>query len=805
MYLKLTSRIVWCAGILLVLASCLTAASIPNRISEHVDDGLTFRLAHSVHPKVQTATDLGLVPESFDLPRVTIHLQRSTKQQQELDELVKEQQDPTSSNYHKWLTPEEFASRFGVSKSDIAKVKSWAESKGFSNVQVARTGTFLTMSGTAAHAQAAFGTSIHSFQTPNGEMHYANANDPVVPNAFNGVVRAISGLNNFRPRPHIRARSSNGDKPRLSSYSGYNYVTPPDFATIYDVTALYNAGVNGTGVKIAIPGQTDLNMTQVQTFRSAVGLTANTPQTVLVGTDPGVSADDQFESYLDVEWSGGVAPNATIIYVYSQDVFSSVQYIIDQNLAQVLPITYGDCEAQFGSSSDIATVNDEFETANAEGITVMAAAGDTGAADCDDGSGPSSTPPSVASQGLAVDFPGSSPYVTDIGGTAFNENGGNYWATYTPPTTCPTTGTCYLLPSALSYIPEMVWNDTSTEGQLAASGGGASSIYTKPSWQTGTGVPSDGMRDVPDLAFPASVTHDEVVICASDGTVHYQGTLQAADCVNGLRDGSGDFDVAGGTSVGSPSFAGLVALLVQQYGAQGNINPRIYALAGSSSDVYHDVTVGNNEVPCQTGTPDCPSSGELGYSATTGYDLTTGWGSVDADHMASEWAPNFSLSLNPITITVGGGTSGTSTLTITGVNGFSGTVSLSCSVSSALTNTTCSVPSTVSGAGTATVTVTNSNSSFAAPLWRKLPPGGIVCLLLSIFAGLSFAWQQGRLRALPATCAVGAMLVLAGCGGGSSSSSSTSNTSTVNVSGSVVVTATSGSISKTVTLTVTDD
>lgn len=792
-------RIATVAGLFAAAALIASGAQLASRITEQVEDGQTFTLPRNVHPRVRNATDLGVVSQSLELPLVTIHLQRSAAQQQELDQLLREQQDPSSPNFHKWLTPEQFAARFGASKADLAKIRAWAESQGFSNVKVARTGTFLTMSGTAAMAASAFATPIHNYQTPDGAIHYANASDPTLPHAFAGVISAITGLNDFHPKP--RTYAIRPVVPRFtSSISGNHFVAPGDFATIYDVNTLYDAGMTGAGVKIAVPGQTDLNMAQVQAFRSAAGLPSNRPQTVLVGADPGVSADDQLESYLDVEWSGAVAKSATIIYVYAKDVFTSFQDIVDQNLASVVPLTYGYCEAQFGSTTGITSM---LQTANAEGITVLAASGDLGVADCDepDPTNPSAQPPAQASQGIAVDFPGSSPYVTDVGGTEFDENGGNYWGT--------TNGTG--AGSALGYIPEMVWNDTAANSSLSAGGGGVSTLFPKPSWQTGTGVPADGKRDVPDIAMLASTNHDSVLICASDGTVKKNGTLQTQDCTSGFRDVNQNLDAAGGTSVGSPAFAGIVALMVQQYGAgQGNINPRLYQLAAAGSSVFHDITVGNNDVPCKTGTPNCTSAGNYGvYNAGTGYDLASGLGSVDAGKLVDEWAESFQVSLSPSSLTLGGGQSGTSTLTVSGNNGFSGSVGLTCSVSAALTNTTCSVNSSVTAPGTATVTIKDSNSTIAPPFWRRrrIPPAAFGWWAVAIAALLTLAWQRRRVRAATGVCAIGSALLLVGCGGGNSnSSSSTTNTvQNVAVTGSVTITAVSGSQTKAVTLSVTED
>jgi uncharacterized protein (TIGR03437 family) len=240
---------------------------------------------------------------------------------------------------------------------------------------------------------------------------------------------------------------------------------------------------------------------------------------------------------------------------------------------------------------------------NAQGISFFAASGDDGAADCGDTQNP----------GLSVDVPAAIPQFTGVGGTEFVEGSGNYWNSSNDSTGA----------SALSYIPETAWNDSVEDNEPSASGGGSSIFFTKPSWQTGTGVPSDNARHVPDVALNASADHD--------GYIVYSG---------------GQLQIYGGTSVPSPSFAGLTALLnqyvvskgIQSSPGLGNINPTLYALAQSSPGAFHDITTGNNIV-----TPDCPrrsitcSSTPVGYSATVGYDPVTGLGSVNAYNLAQAW------------------------------------------------------------------------------------------------------------------------------------------------------------------------
>ncbi len=603
----LQTRYTWQGAALacLLAATQPSLAGPPSRLQADIQNRQTFLLRGNTHPLPATAQDQGEAEASLPLPQITMHFQRTAAQQADLDSLIEAQQDPSSPHYHQWLTPEQFADRFGISLADLARITAWLERMGFTNVHAARSRAYVTMSGTAAQVRDAFQTAIHHYRI-DGRMHYANATDPALPIELQGMVGGIRGLNDFHPRPHSRPQ------PRFtSSISGSHFIAPGDFATIYGLQGLYNSGIDGTGQSIAVSGQTDIQLSDIEAFQTAAGLPVKDPQVVLTGPDPGTNSGDLSEASLDVEWSGAVARGATIIYVNSSDAFNSASYAIDNNLAPVVSLSYGGCETQFPPST-INAMNSVFAQANALGITVVVASGDFGAADCDQPA--NNTTVAVATQGLAVDFPASSPHVTAMGGTEFNEGSGTYWSS-----TNGTNGG-----SALSYIPEMVWNDTATDGSIAASGGGVSVIFAKPSWQTGAGVPSDGFRDVPDISLAASVDHDGYLMCHNGW------------CTDGFRNAQTFLDVVGGTSAGAPTFAGVVAMINQRLGGrQGNINPSLYALAATSSNAFHDVTTGDNKVPCRIGTPDC-TTGTFGYSAGTGYDQATGLGSVNAFNLVTE-------------------------------------------------------------------------------------------------------------------------------------------------------------------------
>jgi subtilase family serine protease len=558
--------------------------------------------------------------------------------------LLAAQQNPTSTSFHQWLTPEQYGDRFGVAQSDVDKVSAWLQSKGFDVVETPASRNQIVFSGTAGQVEAAFHSEIHQYASA-GQKFYANATDVSLPIAFAGIVAGVRGLNNFRMKPRaLRNKESNSlVQPNFtSSISGSNYISPGDFATIYDLNPLYSAGtaINGANQSIVIAGQSDIVLADIANFRTASGLAANVPQKVLVTTtNPGVIVGDVQESSLDVEWAGAVARNANIIFVYSNNgAFDSVAYAISHNLAPVISISYGGCEPMF-SASDVNSLVLMAQQANAQGITIVAASGDGGATDCD---GDLSNYPAVL--GLNLDVPASIPYVTAVGGTEFNEGNGTYWQ--------PRSGTD-IVSSALLYIPEMAWNDSSPTNGLAAGGGGASSLFGKPSWQTGS--PADSARDIPDISLPASSVHDPYLVCTQI-QVTVGGPL-VSGCQNGFRISATNTGLTayGGTSFGAPTFAGILALINQKTNSagQGNVNYILYPLAASSPTAFHDIAAGsNNNSPCLQGTQNCPNGGTIGFSTATGYDLATGLGSIDATNLVNAWPSGGSSAVNPVLTSV---------------------------------------------------------------------------------------------------------------------------------------------------------
>jgi len=639
------------AAALLLLVPGLAAAQdsvAKPRIAAQVDDGTATVVRGNVHPLARAQYDQGKVDPSFKLERITMMFQPTAAQQADLDALLAAQQNFTSPNFHQWLTPEQYADRFGIAQSDLNKVTGWLQSQGFAIVEIPRSRNWVVFNGTATQVESALHSEVHNYSA-NGKKFYANSAEPSVPAALASVVLGFRGLNNFPVKPRALKSFDASVQPSFTSAAtGNHFVSPGDFATIYDLKPLYSStpAIDGTGQKIVIVGQSNIKLADIATFRSLSGLPANVPTLTLVpgSTDPTIVDGDVQESSIDIEWAGAVAKNATILFVYSTNVFSSLAYAIQQDLAPVISISYGGCEPTF-SASDFTGLVAMAQQANAQGITIVAATGDGGGTDCD---GDLGNFPAVL--GLNVDVPASLPYVTGVGGTEFNEGNGVYWQT---------TSGSDIVSSALSYIPEMVWNDSQLEGRLVAGGGGASSIFGKPSWQTG----SDGARDVPDISLNASTSHDPYLVCTQ---IHAKtGDPLTSGCQNGFRNSSTDVNltVFGGTSFGAPTFAGILALVNQKTAStgQGNINYILYPLAASTSTAFHDITTGDNMSPCTLGTQGCPNGGSIGFTAVTGYDQATGLGTIDAMNLVNSWSsisssggstPTLSL-ISPTSISAG--------------------------------------------------------------------------------------------------------------------------------------------------------
>ncbi len=404
-----------------VFARVATAVRPEVRITKKVDVSKRATLYGHVSGAVRSATDLGRQDPSTASPGMLMVLKSSEEQKKEIRKVIDEQQDKRTANYHQWMTPEEFGEHFGVDDSDIAKIKDWLTSEGFTVDEVSKSKRVIKFSGNIGQVEKAFQTEMHLYNY-KGEMHVANSKEPSVPEAFKKVIAGVT-LHNFYRKgtfdrdPQIKLGGTLKAKgPKFTSSSSVHYVGPTDFATIYNTAPLLAAGINGTGETIAIVGRSDILVSDVQTYRQLFNLPPNDPTFIHAGQDNGTEPGDDGESDLDVEISGGMAPNAHVDFVIGTPTFlvdgitNSIEYIVENNLADIMSISYGDCEVNEGAGGNEFN-NQAFEQAAAQGISVFIAAGDNGPAGCDDQND------SEEVLGYAAGAEGSTPYIIAVGGT----------------------------------------------------------------------------------------------------------------------------------------------------------------------------------------------------------------------------------------------------------------------------------------------------------------------------------------------------------------------------------------------------
>ncbi len=691
----------------LVLNTAAAGAQGPGpaaRVVNRIEETRLAALPAARHPLANRANDQGAVADATPLGRVHLALKRSPEQESSLRQLLGDMHTPGSARYHKWLSAEEFGRQFGPADADVAAVEGWLAGRGFGSVRVLPGRQAVEFSGTAAQFREAFHSEIHKYAV-NGESRFANAGTPMVPEALAPVVGGFASLNNFRPRSYAHVlgsakydRRTDRATPQWKVASA-NVLAPGDFAVQYDLNPLYQAGTNGSGQTVAIINESNIDVAQVNRFRDVFGLPVNPPQVVIDGSDPGIDGINNpnpnyasVEAYLDVEWAGAVAPDATIELVIAADttlesgLFLAAEYAVFNDLAPVVSLSFGQCELYENASN--AYLNGLWEQAAAEGITVVVSTGDNGSAGCDD-----FNTQAYAVEGQAVNGMASTPFNVavggtdfyyskwDVGGTALDDQIATYWdgtRTQSPAVTL------------LGVIPEQPWNDSQFGLNVTAvsapftsivgGSGGASSAalcstgaydktgactgtaagYPKPVWQAGKGVPADGVRDLPDVSLFAATGWNLSFypICAIDG-----------DCQAATGNYVVQITGVGGTSAAAPAFAGMMALVNQRYGPQGQANFTLYPLAAQYPAAFHDVTVGSNSVPCNIDSITVPAGvfppkdciavanpitgddpfygpaaeGQIGtgstaeYNAGAGYDLASGLGSVDAFQLVTNW------------------------------------------------------------------------------------------------------------------------------------------------------------------------
>lgn len=760
-----------------VLFSSILSAQNPEntpRIVGPIDEQSLVVLQGNVSAAARAEFDRGEAPASAKLSHVRLILSRSSAQQAALDKYDANLLDKSSPNYHKWLTPEQFGKLYGPADEDITVIDAWLEAHGLQVDPQEPGRTNVSFSGSVDQIEVLLHTSIHSFEV-NGEQFYSNVINPSIPAALASVISGVAHLNTMRPKPlNVPSRPgmldpSTGVKrpvpstsyagpraeltggtgtcpnPNLPSCSPYElYIVPGDAATIYDTpntkfNANYTSGNNytGQGVTIGIAGDATINGATVASYRhNFIGDTAQ-PTISYCGNEVpvpgaptcsgsssglGIGTSDQDEAYLDTELAGGLAPGATIHYYGSEDLNGAIQAAITENTIDIFSLSFGLCELDM-TIAENQLFNGWWQEASTQGIAVTVSTGDDGSAACD--YQPSSGP-GIAMAGLKVSGFASTPYNIAVGGTDFMglvPTGASYSPTnFLQYVSAPsTTDASNLYRTALKYIPESTWNDstqvdttisanvpvTDSSGNtnVVAGSGGVSNCsvntttqnrgtcnsgYAKPSWQRGTGVPSDGARDLPDVSLMSGAGGDYAAwtVCTDDPV-----SMGITSNCTQQSDGNIYFSAFGGTSTAAPAFAGILALVQEKTGGRlGQAAKELYDLynGSHSGTIFHDITTGNISVPCTQGTPDCSKNTAgyyflTGYDTSIGYDLATGLGSVDAKQLIQNWGSALGTASATVTVVPNPTTlSSANSLAVTGnVSGASGTPTGSVTLSGA--------------------------------------------------------------------------------------------------------------------------
>ncbi|MGC1966590.1 MAG: protease pro-enzyme activation domain-containing protein [Candidatus Acidiferrales bacterium] len=626
-------------------------------ITQNIDESALVTLAGNTRPEVQFARDLGPVSDSLQLSHMYLQMKMSAEQEADAAALIDRLHNPSSAEYHQWLSLAQIEHRFGPSQADLSIVTAWLESHGFTVNVVYPANGVIDFSGPANSIREAFHTEIHNIEV-KGALHIANMWDPQIPVALAAAVHGVTSMNDFRPQALVRPRKAldtgNPDFPYA--------LAPGDLATIYNINPAYKAGISGKGQTIVVVEDSDIfSAADWNTFRAVFGLNTMFPSGSLVQihpqpvgpgnggscADPGLNGDF-VEASVDMEWSSAAAPSAAIVVATCADTNTNFGgFIAIQNILTspplppgIISISYLQSESQNGASGN-AYINALYRLAVLRGVSVYVAVGDAGA-DTTDQFAPAAT------SGLNVSGLATTAFDVAVGGTDFEDTFLNENSTYWNATNGP------FFESAKSYIPEIPWND-SCAGQLvstyegyktphgasgfcnsalgeeslvvAAGSGGASSCFTgtpaivgvvggtcqgypKPSYQyLAAGVPQDGVRDVPDITMFASngFWGHYYPVCFEES----DGVCPAGEPQN--------WPGYGGTSFGAPIMAGVQALVNESVGTQyqGDPNFVYYSLnadqnatlplsacnsrlgtAVNPGCIFRDVTVGDMDVNC---------------------------------------------------------------------------------------------------------------------------------------------------------------------------------------------------------------
>lgn len=677
-----------------------------------VDETRRVQLHGTVHPLARPEYDRGPVPDSFPADRMIVMLNCPPDRELALTQFLRDAHTAGSPSFHKWISPDEFGARFGARDEDAQPVQAWLQSHGFSVTRLTKSRRFLEFSGTAAQVREALHSEIHQYEV-QGKTYYSVAADISVPEAVAPLIRGFAPLNTFPLTSfvHVAGKGSISPvakrvQPDFTTTAGgqpFYALAPEDFATQYDLGPVYQAGTDGTGKTIGIIGQYNLDLSLTAAYRKLYGLPTDNTQVVIDGEDPGAPSlpstilllegdvlfPTEIEGFMDVEVSGAVAPKATVnYYIAGGAPFQSVYVLaamraVEDNQADVLSVSVGGCEQLLGTQGNQLWAG-LWEQAAAQGQTVLVASGDQGPNACT-GVFNSSTG-QITILAMGVNGIASTPWNVAVGGTDF------YYSDYA--TAGASAANLWSSTNDANYgslkapLPEQPWDDSlglnipPLPGSLVqtlvlfgeATGGGPSSCsqvnapagppgtcvsgYAKPTWQNAPGVPADGARDLPDLSLFAGVGSNlsAYAICASPG-----------DCA-AVTSGDPQMSLGGGTSASAAAMAGIMALVDQKYGRQGQANFTLYALANQQPSVFHDITIGTNDVVCDLNDPLCttPVPGSSGneysygvYAAAPGYDMASGLGSLDVNALIVNWnkitylPTSTTLQLSPASLTHG--------------------------------------------------------------------------------------------------------------------------------------------------------